>query len=309
MRWVFGISGEILVPSRSCSNPFPRAPQPGQQSFVLPIVSQLDGEPRVTEDGDIIYVFPELQKSASSSLFSFLPGSKSSSATTLQRAGLSPTASATEIKQLLALNRISTRGALEKKDLLRILERNLPPMTPEEEEELGLGDPSMLQEREYKFSLAPDSNRFLAGGLGALNLGGALYLGNMLSTYAMYGVRLPSYFGAVQASYPFLLAYAVLFNVIPLARNFWIKAENEKIRERNKRRREWKAALAAGMGSLSRKLKAAKSMRTKVEQIGASPDDIVFDTRQSMTENQEKRQRAALNDFDKLLEKEEDAFQ
>ena len=33
------------------------------ESFVLPIVTQLNGEPRVTEDGDIIYVFPELQQS------------------------------------------------------------------------------------------------------------------------------------------------------------------------------------------------------------------------------------------------------
>ena len=32
------------------------------ESFVLPIVSQLGGRPEVTEDGDIVYVFEELQK-------------------------------------------------------------------------------------------------------------------------------------------------------------------------------------------------------------------------------------------------------
>ncbi|CAN0072336.1 unnamed protein product, partial [Hapterophycus canaliculatus] len=34
------------------------------ESFVLPILTALDGAPEVTSDGDIVYVFPSLQTSA-----------------------------------------------------------------------------------------------------------------------------------------------------------------------------------------------------------------------------------------------------
>ena len=275
------------------------------QSFVLPIVTQLNGEPRVTDDGDIIYVFPELQMSAASSS---LPRKKSESTETviLQRAGLRKDASAREIQQLLNLNGISTRGAVEKKDLVRMLERALPPMTQEEEAELIYDDPTMLQEREYEFSLANPVNRFLAGGLGVVNLLGALYLGNMLNTYVLYGVQLPSYFGVVQAGFPFLLSYAVLFNVIPLVRSLWIKVENEKIQRRNKTRRMWKEMLDKNVFTqLGRKLKAARKMGTEMKQLGASPDEIIFDTKQSMEEIDYAKQKNELDEFDKLLDKKE----
>ncbi|EEC49069.1 predicted protein, partial [Phaeodactylum tricornutum CCAP 1055/1] len=127
------------------------APNPQElasKTFVLPIVTALNGEPRVTEDGSIVYTFPELQMSAATV-------------------------------------------------------KVIPAASKEEMEMMGQ-NPALLQEREWKFSLAPEINRFLAGGLGVVNLGGALYLGNLLGQYAMYGVRLPSYFGIVQGAYPFL---------------------------------------------------------------------------------------------------------
>jgi hypothetical protein len=269
-------------------------------------VAQLNGEPRVTEEGDIVYVFPELQMSAASSSEGLRRASYSSDAVVLRRAGLSPDADAREIKQLLNLNRIDTRGALEKKDLVRMLERALPPMTEKEEREFLSDNPTMLQESEYKFSLATPFNRVLAGGLGVVNLLGALYLGNMLNSYALYGVRVPSYFGLVQSAFPLLLGYAVLFNVIPLVRSFWIRSENEKIQRRNKVRRLWRDVLQSNaVGKLAGKLKAAKQMGTKMKQLGASQEDIVFDTRQSMEDIEKVRQRSALEEFDQLLDKED----
>lgn len=234
----------------------------------------------------------------------------STEASILKRAGLRQNASAGEIQQLLNLNGISTQGVYEKKDLMRMLESALPPMTEREEAERIMDDPAMLQEREYEFSLANPVNKFLAGGLGAVNLFGALYLGNMLSTYAMYGVRLPSYFGLVQAGYPLLLVYAVLFNVIPLVRSFWIKAENGKIQQRNKTRRLWKEMLDNNVfGSLGRKLKAARQMGTNMKRLGASDEDIIFDTKQPIQEVEKVKQQKALDEFDKLLEKEEKSFE
>jgi hypothetical protein len=272
-------------------------------------VTQLNGEPRVTEDGDIVYVFPELQMSAASSSGGLRP-SYSSDTSILKRAGLSPNADAREIKQLLNLNRIDTRGALEKKDLMRMLEQALPPMTEKVKREFLSDDPTMLQEREYEFSLASPFNRLLAGGLGVVNLVGALYLGNMLSSYALYGVQLPSYFGLVQAGFPLLLGYAVLFNVIPLVRSFWIRSKNDSIQRRNKARRLWRDVLQSNAaGKLARKLKAARKMGIKLKQLGASEDDIVFDTRQSMEDIEKTRQKSALEEFDQLLGVDENNFQ
>ena len=271
-------------------------------------MTALGGEPTVTEDGEIVYTFSDLQTSASAT--KSLPGAPSNEALVLKRAGLPSRSSARDIKRFLEYNRISTRGALEKGELISILEDALPPPTPEVEDELALSDPSLLQEREWKFSLASDLNKVLAGGLGVVNLGGALYLGNLLNQYTALGVRLPSYFGTVQALYPLLLGYAVLFNVIPLARNAWIKSQNEKIRKRNKVRKSWKAALASAIrnGPLQKKLASAQKMGQKLKQIGSSADDIVYDTSSSMEDLQKKRASSELDDFDKLLG-ESDSFQ
>jgi hypothetical protein len=249
----------------------------------------------VTEEGDIIYVFPELQVSAST------PGRSQVDATsiTLKRAGLSPDASAGEIKTLLNMNGISTRGALEKRELVSILQKALPPMTRDEEEELLGGDATLLQEQEYKFSVAPEGNRFLAAGLGVVNLLGALYLGGQLNYLAAYGYKLPAFFGFVQSIYPLLFSYAVLFNVIPFVRSFWIKQQNSEIQSRNQRRRLWKTALESGVGRTQRKLLAARRFGTKLKRIGSR--DIFFDTSKPIEDTEQKRQQDALDDFDKLL--------
>jgi hypothetical protein len=269
-----------------------------------------------------VYTFPNLQMSAaevdsgsSSSSRRIRPGAPSLSAILslpesmlLKRAGLSPRASAMDIKRLLMYNGISTQGALERDDLLRILQKAMPPPTEREQAQLlevqMADDRTVLQEREWKFSLASDMNKILSGGLGVVNLGGALYLGNLLGQYALYGVQLPSYFGVVQGLYPLLLAYAILFNVIPLVRNIWNGQQNAKIQERNKNRRGWKEALAMATNSnspIGKKIAAAKSMGTKMRKLGATKDDVLFDTSMPMEDIQEKKVKSDLDDFDKKL--------
>jgi hypothetical protein len=275
------------------------------QNFVLPIVAQLNGEPQVTEDGEIVYVFSELLTSASSA--KVVPKASRDSMI-LRRAGLSGDASSGEIKQFLTYNRVETRGTLERSDLVRLLESKLPPISARDEFEL-LDSDAVLQEQEYDFSLAPQTNRVLAGGLGAVNLGGALYLGNILGQYASYGIRLPSYFGLVQSLYPFLLSYAILFNVIPVVRNFWIQKKNDEIRKRNKTRRSWQTALASATGSsrIGSKLRAAAKMGTKVKRVGGS-NDIIFDTSEPIEDMEQKKQQLAMEDFDKLLDSDDNVF-
>jgi hypothetical protein len=273
------------------------------ESFVLPIVTALNGEPRVTEDGSIVYTFPELQMSTAT--VKVIPAA-SKEGMILRRAGLRPEASTADIKQLLNYNGIGTRGARDRRDLVKLVEEVMPPMTEEEEMEMMGQNPALLQEREWKFSLAPEINRFLAGGLGVVNLGGALYLGNLLGQYAMYGVRLPSYFGIVQGAYPFLLAYAILFNVIPLGRNFLINQQNNQIRQRNLIRRKWRTALESSLqsGEIGRKIAAARKMGTDLKKLGAA-EDVVFDTRKPMEEIQRNRENSALDDFDRKLRESE----
>lgn len=292
----------ILSHGRTPAHLIPDLPQ----SFVLPLVTALNGEPVVTEDGDIVYVFPDMQLSAqtpttSSRTSAISPLQKESMV--LRRAGLSAQAPEREIAQLLRMNGLRYPRLANRADLIRVLEQALPPMTDDEKAEMEASDPTLIQEREFKFSVANDLNKLLAGGLGVVNLGGALYLGNLLAQYAAYGVRLPGGYAAVQAGFPFLLGYAVLYNAIPLVRNFWIGRENGKIRQRNKARRSWKTRLASAASSdrIGRKLQAAKKLGMKIRQLGASAKDIIFDTKKPIESLSKEKDDRALAEFDKEL--------
>ena len=267
------------------------------ESFVLPIVTQLDGEPQVTEEGDIVYIFEELMTTSSKSIPTRSAKEKRESRI-LRLAGLDEDAPTEVIKRLLMMNSISTRGALERNDLVDILEDVLPNSSSE----VDVDDPTLLLEREYKFSLASSLQTVLAGGLGIVNLGGALYLGNLLGQYALYGVRLPSYMGLVQQFFPLLLAYAVLFNAIPLARNIWLKRQNVKIQERNQVRRSWKTRLERKAGSIRRKMMAAARMGKKLKKLGSGSRDIVFDTKNDFADVEARKEIDEMEEFDRLLE-------
>lgn len=246
------------------------------ESYVLPIVSKLGGEPQVTEDGDIIYSFSDLQLSATDSLATV---------------GLPPTASAREIKGFLASQGIDTRRAIEKDDLIQMVELV--------NSNSGKKDLSTIEESELNFSVAGNIKKFFAGALGVVNLGGALYLGTILSSPALAGVTLPGYYGLVQSLYPFLLSYAILYNVIPAVRFFLIGQQNEQIKRRNKNRRQWLTMLKSSTGRIARKVRAAKKLGSKIQRV--DQEGTVYDTQQSLSDVQARRELDSLNDFDKLL--------
>ena len=152
----------------------------------------------------------------------------------------------------------------------------------------------IVEEVPIPFSGASDLNKGLAGALGAVNLFGALYLGNLLSSPELTGVVLPAGFGVVQALLPFLTVYAVLYNVIPAVRFFRLKGENAEIEKRNRVRKSWKDALEFGGEKIKRKLGAAKKMQSSVERIG---NDIVYNTGDNSGED-ERRAQAELDAFD-----------
>ena len=251
-------------------------------------MSSLGGEPRVTETGDIVYVFPELQLSASASL-------GPSNTKVLEAAGLEPDASAFQIKALLNANRISTRGALEKQDLIDILSDALP-----ESSLYGSSTTTaFLEEAESEFSRATGTNLFLAGGLGAVNLGGAAYLANLFSSAALAGVRLPGYYGTIQSAFPFLLGYAVLYSTIPLARFVWTKRRNQQIVERHTRRKAWLKVLTTSSNRIREKLAAASSMSQKLTTVGE--EDIYYSTDQNAIDQNRRKEQEDLDEFTKRL--------
>ena len=150
--------------------------------------------------------------------------------------------------------------------------------------ELDVDDPTLLLEREYKSSLVSSLQTILDGGLGVANLGGALYLGNLLGQYALYGVRLLSYTGLVQQFFPGLLAKAVLLNTFPLLRNIAIQSKNKQMRQCKIRRRMLKTFLQEKAGSIKRKELATLRMGKHMKQLGTRSEDVVFDTRQEFVE-------------------------
>jgi hypothetical protein len=230
------------------------------EGFVLPIVSQLGGVPTVTDDGDIIYLFPDLQVSALE-----------------------------EEKQV--------------DDIDFSLERVLMNRTGDSNRNInGSGnDMEYLQEMELEFNRNEGIGNILAGGLGVVNLVGALYLGQILSSPTLSGVQLAGWFGLVQSGYPLLLSYAILFNAIPVARKLYNEKVNANITKRNSARRKWLTYLKVSGPKLTRKLQAAKSFRQRMKRLGRGKDETVYDTRTSIEDLTAENEAKAMKRFDELL--------
>merc|ERR1711971_660857 len=99
------------------------------ESFVLPIVTKLNGIPEVTSDGDIIYIFPDLQLvSATSNTDSTYSTNKSikkkekdEEIFVLKQLGIDPNISTSQLKRIMieGLGISTTIGALERNDLIQ----------------------------------------------------------------------------------------------------------------------------------------------------------------------------------------------
>mmetsp|Transcript_6778 Transcript_6778/g.9765 ORF Transcript_6778/g.9765 Transcript_6778/m.9765 type:complete len:598 (+) Transcript_6778:54-1847(+) len=290
------VVAEQLAPFLDVPDPNPDAFTDGDtgtivdEGYVLPIVSQLGGEPTVTASGDIVYIFPDLQVSAES---------------TLNAAGLDSDASIRDIKNLLELNSVDTRSALERSDLIQLLENAMIKANQESLDDIG-NKGCILEEKRIEFNRNGSGWNFVAGTLGIVNLVGASYLGQVLSSPALQGYRLPAWYGLVQSSYPLLLIYALLFNIIPAGRYLYNKNQNAKIDERNGARRKWSNFLISGGNRLRRKLQSAKSLGSKVKKLGRS--DAIYDTkRDSSLDLERRKEQDAMNQFDDLLNDENDA--
>ncbi|CAM9807871.1 unnamed protein product [Ectocarpus sp. 6 AP-2014] len=292
------------------------------ESFVLPILTALDGAPEVTADGDIVYVFPSLQTSAmGTGTAATQIGSKESARLagleSLSTADLRVALEAVGVRAMSMFERSELIDAAMAAGIAKLDNGNivLEPRTSRGSSSSSGGGrgvviPEPLMEESKPFSVAAGWKKFAAGVLGAVNLGGALYLQQLLSGPAFAGVTLPGYYGFVQASLllllllllgalPFLLTYAVALNVIPAVRFVLNKRENAKIEGRNFLRRKWAEAGRSGGAVVSRKLKAAKTMTTDMKVI--KPEDVEYTTAKTLADQGINEDDDLLDDFDARL--------
>ena len=107
-----------------------------------------------------------------------------------------------------------------------------------------------------------------------------------------WAVALPGYFGIVQAFMPFLLAYGFLFNAIPAVRFFLNKAKNSEIRERNSRRRVFRAVVSQN----TRKIDSARQFKRKIDRV----DEGGFDSGTDIAKDYRERE---LKEFDENMKR------
>jgi len=147
-----------------------------------------------------------------------------------------------------------------------------------------------LREALYKFSEASSGQIWLAAGLGAVNLGGALILGKLLGTAGLVA-KVGEFIIFVQAIYPMLLTYGVAFLTIPLVRYIWMKSRNRKIEVRNQERQKRAAILNQPDDNLRQKLNYARQFGT--ENV-ISGQDLAYTTETDLMA-QESEQSAKLD--------------
>lgn len=144
-----------------------------------------------------------------------------------------------------------------------------------------------LREMLWRFSHASSGQIMLAAGLGAVNLVGALVLGNLLAKSAIAG----GFIGFVSAVYPMLLIYGVGFLAIPLIRYFWIQWKNSRIEARNQERQQRARLLNEPDANLLQKLAYAREFAAENLLTG---EDLAYTTETELTQ-QELEQSAKID--------------
>jgi hypothetical protein len=139
----------------------------------------------------------------------------------------------------------------------------------------------------WRFSNASSGQIMLAAGLGAVNLVGALVLGNLLSNSAIAS----GFIGLVSAIYPMILIYGVGFLAIPLIRYFWIQWKNSRIEARNQEREQRAMLLNEPDANLLQKLAYAREFAAENVLTG---EDLAYTTETELTQ-QELEQSAKID--------------
>ncbi|AUT03751.1 hypothetical protein CLI64_27020 [Nostoc sp. CENA543] len=119
-----------------------------------------------------------------------------------------------------------------------------------------------LEELPWRFSAADSGQITLSGGLGVVNLVGALILGSLLRDGTV-AAQVGGLVAFVQGIYWILLVYGIGFLAIPLIRYFWLQGRNRKIASRNSDRIARARILEAPNTDLQQKIAYARQFATE----------------------------------------------
>lgn len=158
--------------------------------------------------------------------------------------------------------------------------------------------PDYLEENRWTFTLAPVNQKFMAMGLGGLNLVLALVLGSMLRDPQMVA-QIGGFIGLVSAMYPLLIGYAIAFLTVPLVRYFWIQRRNGKLEARNSQRRATASVLSEGYQPIQKKLTFAQQFAAQ-KVIGDA--DIAYGTDRDLLDQTLEKKEAIDAEWQKRLE-------
>lgn len=158
-----------------------------------------------------------------------------------------------------------------------------------------------LQELPWGFSAASSGQIMLAIGLGAVNIIGALMLGNLLAGGTV-AAQLGGFVAFVQSIYWLLLGYGTAFLVIPLIRYFWIQWRNGKISKRNQKREERSIVLNQPSTDLQAKIAYARQFATETV---INRENLVYTTETELLEQEITRKDLIDEEWQKRLDNSE----
>jgi len=242
---------------------------------MLPVLLRFKGRPEVTPEGDILYVFPELQESraAGELIVGELPTKEMK-------------------KRLGAMGRATS--AVERPDIVAEYRRALVELR----QRSASASPTSLVERELKFSEADDGQIAASAGLGAFAFLATLFFGSQILTGKVAILaRLYPVIGLVAQGFPWLLGYTGAFLGIPAWRWLRLGGANEEIQKRNDWRAQQAAKLQQPEQGLRRRLDSASERSRQRKSFG----DAVYDTSQSTSAREEQKELDDLKKFDDLL--------
>lgn len=236
------------------------------ESFVLPVVAKLGGEPMVTKDGDILYKFQDLMTTASAS----------ATGTANANAGVAEA----EFGRTDGYNNNNNNNNNIFGDKRRSKDSNS--YNSAAGAVGGKIIPAYITEKEYPFSCAPPSNLVWTFLLGVVNLVGVVSLQTSILSSQSFAMAEPAFFKLLSSLYPFLSAYAFLYNAIPLVRYFRHDAEQKDIQKRNEMREMWALGLKKEGGRLLKtKLEAAREEAAKIKGGTIDNSDIFYSSSSS----------------------------
>jgi hypothetical protein len=222
------------------------------ERLVSPLVRKFSGQPLVAENGDIVYVFPELMTTATACADSVVPSSSPLTSLPFEQAIVSPEVGICSEATILQPNcGLPLPGPVRDSNFLRTSSAT----------DAGHSDQALLQEQEIQFSAFPNDVDFL-------RLAGHLSL--VLPLYLI--CCFPS---VIWLQYYFV--YVVLVNLVPAIRLHHTHWENKRLKQQNEKRKKWHDAIADPASSLQRKLQEAKKYQTQMKHVDAA-NAVDFDT-------------------------------